>query len=526
MNRYLFTDGVKSIDLPQFPNEAWIFYGENDDDKKEDFYADVAAVFRAFNLTANATAGIPFALVKGKEDFDVSDDWQNKVGFMPKPKELIRLWRLSLSATNSAYGFMESKKETGKNLRYIVPSTITPNIDPKTGLTGFKRTLSTGSIDYPLGKTNPIFWMWRMDHTTELLPAKATEFQAMCAAAGILYYADGHIQAFFKRGGIKPTMLVLKGMVDPTKVEKIENIWTKIISGGYKYLGKVFQGVDAAGGLEATPIGEGVDSLKDENINRTKIEAVAMALGIPLSLLLSNSNNYATAQVEYKGWYDNSLAPWCEFMAEEMTDKLFKPLGLKFVFRPEMSDVGQEEEVTRADAYSTYVTAKMKPSVAAQIVGIELPEGMEYDELDAMAEEADQKAADAQSKLQQDKLQLIEKQGSSDTEKKPVEKPVPAKFIPNIDQLKEMELWRKFAFRHFKKSEPLTFAFEVKTLPDEVAESIRLGLEAADSEDAIKEAFQIDEIIPEVKSDLAILELADAINKMCEKSLLVEESEK
>ena len=686
MNKYMFTDGKKSIDLPQYPNEAWQFYGEADDnDSKIDLYASVAAVFRALNLTANATAGIPFALVNGKTDYDVSDDWQNKVGFMPKPKELIRLWRLSLSATNSAYGFMENTKLIGKNLRYIVPSTITPNVDKDKGLLGFKRTIGSGSKDYALGKNNPIFWMWRMDHTTELLPAKATEFQAMCAAAGILYYADNHIQAFFKRGGIKPTMLVLKGMTNKENIDKIENTWTKIISGGYKWLGKVFQGVDASGGLEATPIGEGVDSLKDENINRTKIEAVAMALGIPLSLLLSNSNNYATAQVEYKSWYDNSLSPWCEFIADEMTDKLFKPLGLKFVFRPEMSDVGQEEEVTRASAYSTYVSSKMKPSVAAQIVGIELPEGMEYDELDAMAEEADQKAADAQSKLQQDKLQLIEKQGSSDTttEKKPAkgwvtingahvligeegdklkdtfnhdstseriegrvafgftpnneiaysiydeesdsqaahgtlarsnglndegdfkargylthfkgddgeyypvaivyghsnwgkdaeqrvnyfnrhldellketgfEKPVKiyvsfnggytgidqnkwnpddlntylvkhiAKFIPNIDQLKEMELWRKFAFRHFKKAEPLTFAFEVKTLPDEIAESIRLGLEVADSEDAIKEAFQIDEVKPvEIngnKSDLAILELADAINKACENATI------
>jgi hypothetical protein len=54
-----------------------------------------------------------------------------------------------------------------------------------------------------------------------------------------------------------------------------------------------------------------------------------------------------------------------------------------------------------------------------------------------------------------------------------------------------MELWRKFAFRHFKKSEPLTFAFEVKTLPDDIAESIRYGLEITDSEDAIKQVFEL-----------------------------------
>ena len=521
MNRYIITDGKKTIDLPEYPNEAWNFYGESDEDGKEDFYGRVASVFRASNLTASATANIPFALVNEKgEDVDISDDWKNKVGFMPKPKELIRLWRLSLTMTNSAYGFMENVKLTGRNLRYIVPTTITPNVTID-GLQGFKRTIGNASKDYPLGRKNPIFWMWRMDHTTELLPAKATEFQAMCAAAGILYYADHFVSEFFKRGGIKPTMLILKGVTNKETVEKIERIWDKVIRGGHKYLGKIFQGVDAAGGLEAQPIGEGVDTLKDETLSKSKIEDVAMSVGMPLSLLLANSANYATAQVEVKTWYENSLAPWCDFMAEEMTEKLFEPLGYKFVFRPEMTDPGQEDEVARSGAYSTYVGAKMKPSVAAQIVGIELPEGMEYEELDKMQEEIDQASADEQSKLMRDKLALADKQSSSDQEETNVQvqeqgKKEKVKFVPNIDQLKEMALWRKFAFRHLKKGEPLTFAFDIKTLPEEIAESIRQGLEVADSEDAIKEAFQIDEVVADAKSDLAILELADAINKACE----------
>jgi hypothetical protein len=482
------TDGVKSIDLPQFPNEAWTFYGERDDEGKEDFYATVAAVFRATNLTASATANIPFALVdKSGKDYDVSTEWENKILFMPKPKELIRLWRLSLIMTNEAYGFMENKKDIGKNLRYIVPTTITPITDNEKGLIGFKRTIGTGSKDYPLGKNNPIFWMWRMDHTTELLPAKATEFQAMCAAAGILYYSDHFIEAFFKRGGIRPTMLVLKGMTTKEKVKDIEHSWTQIISGKFRELGKVFQGVEATGGLEAQTIGEGVDTLKDETLTKSKIEDVAMSIGMPLSLLLANSANYATALVEYKEWYENSLAPWCDFMAEEMTDKLFKPLGLRFEFRPEMTDPGQEDEVARASAYSTYVSSGIKPSVAAQVIGMELPDDIEYEDLDEMQEEKRQQAIE------------LAKQSSSDNGKeKPNEqvqgqgqKEKVSKFIPNLDQLHELETWRKFAFRKFKKGESLDFPFEVKKLPDDIAENIRCGLELADSEDAIKRAFEL-----------------------------------
>jgi hypothetical protein len=320
------------------------------------------------------------------------------------------------------------------------------------------------------------------------------------------------VSAFFKRGGIKPTMLVLKGMTTKDNIDKIESVWDKIIRGGYKYLGKIFQGVDAAGRLEALPIGEGVDTLKDQNLTRAKIEDIAMSIGMPLSLLLANSANYATAQVEYKTWYENSLGPWCKFMAEEMTDKLFKPLNLRLEFRPEMTDPGQEDEVARAGAYAAYVTAGIKPSVSAQIVGIELPEGIEYAALDTMQEEKQQQAIDmVQAKESSSDNGKEKDDGLQKQEKEKV------KFVPNIDQLHELELWRKFAFRKFKKGEPLTFAFEVKSLPDEIAEEIRSGLEVAESEDAIKAAFDIDDVpIVENKSDLAILELADAINKACE----------
>ena len=162
--------GVKNIDLPQFPDSAWDWTtGEPESDV--DLYSTVAAVFRAVNLTANATSALPFQLRRGDEVVDDSQDWTNYVGFMPNPRELIRLWRMSLSMTNKAYGFVEQTKR-GKNIRYIAPSTITPKVDAS-GVTGFKRTIGSGSTEYPLSAKR-IIYMWRMDHTTELLPSPNT----------------------------------------------------------------------------------------------------------------------------------------------------------------------------------------------------------------------------------------------------------------------------------------------------------------------------------------------------------------
>ena len=317
--KMFYTNGqsIKNITLPQYPDAAWDFITEEPDFHTDDLYSRVAAVFRAINLSADTLASVPFALVKGKQDYDTSEDWQNKVGFMKNPSELFRLWRMSLFMTNSAYGFMEGNKVI-KDLRYIVANTITPIVNSKDGLVGFKRTIGNQSIEYSL-KDNKILWLWRRDYTTELLPSKHTEFKALMSTAGVINYADYYVQQFFQRGGIKPSILMVKGMPNATERERIESTWDKIIHGWYKYLGKVFSGDN----MQVETIGEGIDNMKDSSLHQEKLADIAMAAGMPLSLLLANSANYATAKVEYLSWFRNSIVPWCSFMADSLNDVLF-----------------------------------------------------------------------------------------------------------------------------------------------------------------------------------------------------------
>ena len=87
-NKAIITDGVgvKGIDLPQYPPSAWNWYSGEPEITEEDeyskyYYSRVSAVYRAANLNATILSSIPFAVVKGKEDYDTSNDWQNKVGW-------------------------------------------------------------------------------------------------------------------------------------------------------------------------------------------------------------------------------------------------------------------------------------------------------------------------------------------------------------------------------------------------------------------------------------------------------------
>ena len=119
-------------------------------------------------------------------------------------------------------------------------------------------------------------------------------------------------------------------------------------------------------------------------------------------------------------------------------------------------------------------------SIAAEMMGLDLPEGVVYEDLDKMQEEKEAK----QKEEEQARLDA-----SLAKQEKPKEEPV--KFIPNLDQLREMERWQVFSFRKLKKGESLDFPFELRALPATVGDAIKRQLLTAKTEAEIKAAFDV-----------------------------------
>lgn len=486
---------------------GWDVYGK--EVQGDELYGKVAAVYRAINLNADALSSLPFALVdKNGNDFDTSEDWKNKVGFLPNPKKMLGLWRKSLAMTNTAYAKFERVKRD-MLLRYIVPTTMQPDVDRQKGLVGWWRQVNAKRDYYPLSR-GEIVWVYRMDYDTEILPSKNTEFQALMAAAGIMYYSDYFVEEFFMRGGIKPHMLMVKGAPSKEERDRIENTWDKLMKGLRQYLGKVYN----AETMEAIPLGSGVDDFKDNGFYLQALENVAIASGIPLSIIKANSANKATATVEYRSWYDNKIVPDAKFMADELNDNLFSKFDLRLDFRPEQSAPDQEEEVQKAQAFSTYANTFRQNghpqaiSLAAQIVGVDLPQGMEYEELDERDE----------SRIQQDQGIYPEMEKEKEDEKE--EKKPPRKgFIPDADQLNELGTWQDIATRKIKKGLKLELPLTAKTLPDNVAGFINSRLEGATTMTDIKQAFDLSNMTiaePQAAPMNEIVMLANAINRLAE----------
>ncbi len=477
----IFTDGktTKSIDLTNPIQDSWDFVEAMKEGTDAELYARVSAVFRAMNLHASAIANLNYAVVNEKgDDVDTFEDWHNTIGFMPDPRDLLRRWSLSLFQCNQAYGRLEKTNAVKKELFYVLPESIRP-VTEKGVLIKFERWVSGVKVSDYKPNDGRFIYMWMLDHTTELLPSKNSQFKALSNAAGILFASDWWTKNYFERGAVKPTVLAVKGMIVTEKKDELQSSWAKFMrSLGSRW--SEFAKIINAESMDVKQIGDGLGDIKDSPVYRSAIENIAMVSGMPLSLLLSNSSNFATAQVEYGAWYRDDIIPTAKWMIAKLNTQL--PLGgLKFEVRPEQSEPAQEEEVKRAQAFQTYATAlqghPQALSLAAQIVGVDLPAGVEYEHLDQKPEEP----------------------------KEP--EPVEDEEVLTAKAWDELDKWKTKAVRYAKRGKAVTFDFKTEHIPAFQVELIQKRLQYAGTPDEVKSAFDV----MEVKDD--VLELALSINR-------------
>ena len=476
-------------------------------------------MYRAINFTADTLANMPFAIVnESGDEQDISEEYKNVVGFLPYPRAVLRLWVQSLLVTNRAYGFQEKKGSKITNLRYIAPATIAAKADAD-GLQGFTRQIGTVKKDYFIdgkGFCN-IFYIFNLNWKNELLPDDNSPFKAMCNAAGIGYWADTYIRNFFERGGIKPTILTFDGVMDQTSMERVEGVWTKIVTGYYRFLGKVFNGK-----FTPTVIGDGIDHLKDSTVYDNALRNIAIALGMPQDALLQNADSYATAQVHKSTWFSDTLTPLARMIEEPLNEQIFKFLGLRWEFRPEMAIPHTEEvqaQLTAAKTLYEILTGGNRvdaDKAAIEAMGIDLPQWFKWEEKEPEPVVLGQG-------------QMFAKPGDPpppmmEREEKPAKSAEPPAPALSLAALRELNNWQELAFRKLKRGQPLAFEWEPKDISPDLAAQVKAKLDTATTEDEIKAAFDVtarDTVSRDISravipyhADDEIKALADAMNEL------------
>jgi hypothetical protein len=466
-NEYVFIDGRgKSVTLSNLDNFLDYLVGKGGDKADiEEAHRTVPWLYRATDIRKNAVAGVPFKIYRGDEEVDSSASYQNVVGFMPNPFRLLREIEGSLTLTGRSYLWNSRNRVKTLDLRYLVPTSVKPVITETSGLTGWER--NTGSGWRPV-ELEDIVYLWGDDTFVELGPPNVAPGIAALIAAGLLMSVDEFATKFAERGMVKASLIKVPKGTAKGERNRLKR-WFKNRLFGTSNSGAV-ETVEADT-VEVHTIGEGLSELAEVELTTEKQHDIATALGVPVTKLFSGDasglGGGGVVDRDEMNLYKETVVPECLFIASELNRQVFEPMGYSIRFHWETMDIFQEDETRRASAVKTYVGTGYKVSVASEILGVELPEGMEYADLDEPGEPEPEPAPDTGDSDELD--------GDNDFDERMAKA--------------DMRRWRSIALRRLKASESPVYNFESRHIDPATHAQIIGALQDATTAQEVKAAF-------------------------------------
>lgn len=410
-------DGMKAVTI--FGDEGWTILSGNDKERPDTelyYAARVPIVFRGMEIRADAVANIPFDLVDDQtgDVIDTSDAWENKCGFLPKPSSLLWLIEASWVVSGMSYLYCSANSFSYvKILKPLSPSSIRYSVD-KDEFTRFVKT-ETHSVDkkYPnridasgnVVGGESIVPIWKPDPDVEKGPPLKWPGKAALQAMGVLYNLDDAATGFFKRGMLHTTIFAVPPGTQKADKDELEDRIKNMLSGIKNAWRTLF-----INQKDVTPIdiGGGLESLANVPLTKEKREDVSIALGIPMSILFSETarglGGKGVVDADDRRLIEVTALPDWRKIADVLNDYIFKPAGYKLVEHHEKMPVFQENESDRSTALGNYVTAySTDPELAnimAQVLGMKIPDDLQakLDVIIQRKDEARQKIAEQTQK--------------------------------------------------------------------------------------------------------------------------------
>lgn len=366
-NLYMMQGSAK-VRMEDLPPEAWkVLVGQMGESDAQNLYANVAALFRAINARADAAASIPFRIENRRgRAIESSDDWKGGNGWLPNPRLFIRQAFMSMDFTNAVYAAkLLNKFKIPKGLQYFVPTTITPKFDDNGNILEFER--KAGKIQKTF-EPEELFYVWIQDAFTEVGASPNTPMRAAMAAAGVLRNLDDFVKSYFEGGAIDPVIAAIPRSTPQDERDRMES-WLNRALTGIKNIGKIR--LMSSEDVKLTqPLRNGLDSLKKTELTKDKREDIGLALGIPMTFMLSDQANYATATQNEKTLIRWGVQPRLEQLYDALDAQLYQPMGVHL--RPDFDslEMFQEEEVNKMQAASTLIDLAGKAKDKAQLQAV------------------------------------------------------------------------------------------------------------------------------------------------------------
>ncbi len=454
---YKLITGAKSIPLNSLSEEAWqIIAGPDKETTDAKYYGAVSWLHRCVNIRMAAMQAMPWAIVRGETDIWTSDETAPPadLAWAADLPALLGVTEAALTLLGTAYWFVSQNRVRPLGMRWLTPSSVKPIWDSSNGLVGYKRRLNGQDIDLTL-RDVVYFALQNPLHETE--PGDSPAKAAM-RAAGVLFNVDAFASSFFERGAIKATILSVPPASPKAEVEKLNSWWKRTFRGS----DKAWEAAVTPVGVEPKVVGDGIAELGNSELTQDKREDIATALGIPHSLVFSDSANYATAQQDELNFLRYTIIPASRLIADAINKQLLSRFGLMLQFRPQELDAMQEDENQRSASLGALVSAGVPLLTAMDILGYDLT-----DEQRAAIEESERKKEEQADMMNQ--LALDE---------------------ADSGQAKEDEdRWQRKALSALKAGKAAGVAFSSRHIDPVRQADIAHGLEHAASEQEVRAVF-------------------------------------
>jgi hypothetical protein len=311
-----------------------------------------------------AVSTLPWAVYPEGADNDSEPLWQDDDVTVPDALKVLDglphalyLFEASLSLCGAFYAGKRLEGQGSRvpgssfgrfaGLMYWSPNTVTPKIGPM-GLERFDRQV--GGRVIPVDPES-VVWAWQPDPFVEMGAGSSdgnAAGQAAAALDALARFQARHLDS----GLIKLTVLVDKRQSTPgvttkktpEQASQLRQVWARLLRRGTDV-----DGPPVLNNIEPHVIGEGLKDVANKEITAEQRQAVSTAFGIPWSILTSEAANFATAQVEERGFYLRTVIPQARIIERALNEHLFSEYGMTFRFEPERHEVMQAWELEKAE---------------------------------------------------------------------------------------------------------------------------------------------------------------------------------
>lgn len=316
------------------------------------YFAVVPFVRRAVEVRCNAVASVPITLQRGERDVSADKAY---TALMASLKDL--LWRTEFALCLSPYGAYWRKQTnrygTNPTPEWLLPSACWPFITAEVGLSSIRYihpwgVPKAGTVEYLPPEEVVRFWYPSLSRAN--WPGEPPGITAL-SAAGALNNSDTFVSDFFKRGAMKATLLQVPNNVQPTEREKLKSWWQQMFSG----IGNAWRTNVVSQDVKHLVIGEGLEHMESAELTRKYREDIAAAFGIPLSKMLSNAANYATAKQDNIAFYEETVFPELALILDAINGQWLSDYGVRLVAHPEQTEAMQDAQAQQAAAITELV---------------------------------------------------------------------------------------------------------------------------------------------------------------------------